>query len=164
MFASAAPASAAVFEGDVSPMGPVILFNWSSPTYSSADLSSRYAFNGTFSAVGDFYVTVTRHAYTPIAGGGWNDAVSTANYFATSSTLGAYLLDAVKPLGDPAAYATASMTISGVFQGFTPVHYRLSIDAVPEPASWAMMIAGFGLAGAALRGRRRPANLQPHFG
>jgi hypothetical protein len=27
--------------------------------------------------------------------------------------------------------------------------------AVPEPASWALMIAGFGLAGAALRTRRR---------
>lgn len=27
--------------------------------------------------------------------------------------------------------------------------------AVPEPATWAMMIAGFGLAGAALRSRRR---------
>ncbi len=28
---------------------------------------------------------------------------------------------------------------------------------VPEPASWALMIAGFGLAGAALRHRRRPS-------
>ena len=29
-------------------------------------------------------------------------------------------------------------------------------DAVPEPASWALMIAGFGLAGAAMRRRRVP--------
>jgi len=28
-------------------------------------------------------------------------------------------------------------------------------DAVPEPATWAMMIAGFGLAGTALRARKR---------
>jgi len=27
--------------------------------------------------------------------------------------------------------------------------------SVPEPASWALMIAGFGLAGGALRRRRR---------
>jgi hypothetical protein len=31
----------------------------------------------------------------------------------------------------------------------------LSDSAVPEPASWALMIAGFGLAGAALRARKR---------
>jgi hypothetical protein len=29
------------------------------------------------------------------------------------------------------------------------------VAVVPEPATWAMMIAGFGFAGAALRGRRR---------
>ena len=29
------------------------------------------------------------------------------------------------------------------------------VSAVPEPAAWAMMITGFGLAGAALRGQRR---------
>jgi hypothetical protein len=32
----------------------------------------------------------------------------------------------------------------------------LSVGAVPEPATWAMMLAGFGLAGMAVR-RRRPA-------
>ena len=32
-------------------------------------------------------------------------------------------------------------------------NYRVTIAAVPEPASWAMMIAGFGLAGAAVRRR-----------
>ncbi len=29
--------------------------------------------------------------------------------------------------------------------------------AVPEPATWAMLIAGFGLVGASLRGRRKAA-------
>lgn len=35
----------------------------------------------------------------------------------------------------------------------TPVPFRLVLESVPEPASWAMMIAGFGLLGAAARRR-----------
>lgn len=35
----------------------------------------------------------------------------------------------------------------------------LDISAVPEPASWAMMIAGFGLVGSALRTNRRRGTL-----
>jgi len=33
--------------------------------------------------------------------------------------------------------------------------YRLTISNAPEPASWAMLIAGFGLVGAAARRRRK---------
>jgi hypothetical protein len=33
--------------------------------------------------------------------------------------------------------------------------HALSFSVTPEPATWAVMLAGFGLAGAALRGRRR---------
>ena len=32
--------------------------------------------------------------------------------------------------------------------------------AVPEPATWAMMILGFGLIGGVLRARRRPRRMQ----
>ena len=32
---------------------------------------------------------------------------------------------------------------------------NVSLSAAPEPAAWAMMVGGFGLIGAALRGRRR---------
>jgi choice-of-anchor C domain-containing protein len=41
---------------------------------------------------------------------------------------------------------------------FGPALDNVSIAAVPEPATWAMMIGGFGLVGGALRAaRRRPA-------
>jgi hypothetical protein len=39
--------------------------------------------------------------------------------------------------------------------------FSLAGAAVPEPASWAMMIMGFGLAGASLRTRRRLRSAQP---
>lgn len=38
---------------------------------------------------------------------------------------------------------------------FTAVFNVTAGNAVPEPASWALMISGFGLAGAALRRRVR---------
>jgi hypothetical protein len=44
------------------------------------------------------------------------------------------------------------------FQGATNtlgVSFRLAGDVVPEPASWAMLITGFGLTGAAMRRRRQ---------
>lgn len=49
---------------------------------------------------------------------------------------------------DVLANPTYDFTTAQVYQAYYA-------GAVPEPASWAMMIAGFGLAGAALRRRRR---------
>ena len=37
------------------------------------------------------------------------------------------------------------------------VHPRGPVKAVPEPASWALLIIGAGAVGAALRARRTPA-------
>jgi hypothetical protein len=34
-------------------------------------------------------------------------------------------------------------------------HYTLSVTSVPEPASWVMMVAGFGLGGCAIRRARK---------
>lgn len=39
--------------------------------------------------------------------------------------------------------------------GYKGRYVALSASSVPEPASWALMIAGFGLVGATLRGRQR---------
>jgi hypothetical protein len=76
--------------------------------------------------------------------------------------------------GDPNGAAGTSDTLSflaalgagdsvGVFvdnfNGYTgdTTHLSGSITAVPEPASWAMMLGGFGLVGAAMRRRQRVA-------
>ena len=46
----------------------------------------------------------------------------------------------------------------GELNGFAPIFHNLDfINGVPEPASWMMMIAGFGLVGAAVRRRREGA-------
>jgi hypothetical protein len=44
----------------------------------------------------------------------------------------------------------------GEFSGYVPLylHADFIANAVPEPATWAMMIAGFGMVGAGLRSRR----------
>ena len=46
-----------------------------------------------------------------------------------------------------------SMTIGGVAFDNAPAADVLTTTAVPEPAAWALMIGGFGMAGAALRRR-----------
>ena len=50
--------------------------------------------------------------------------------------------------------STSAFVSFGVLRSGEVYNFSLG-DAVPEPASWAMMIAGFGLAGAAMR--RRPS-------
>jgi opacity protein-like surface antigen len=67
-------------------------------------------------------------------------------------------------LGNPFAFSPFSIPLSGVAHsvvvsgpagmlGFDDLRFT---TGVPEPATWALMIGGFGLAGVALR-RRRPA-------
>lgn len=51
-------------------------------------------------------------------------------------------------IGEPRTYESVGLTYFG----------NVVSGAVPEPASWAMFIAGFGLVGAAMR--RRPATLR----
>ena len=50
----------------------------------------------------------------------------------------------------------------GEFSGYVPIFIHTAfinnaIAAVPEPTTWALMIGGFGLAGASLRRRRMVA-------
>jgi hypothetical protein len=60
-------------------------------------------------------------------------------------------------------YGDAKVDLSGAFSGPAPVTYSFSVDRIgdiPEPEAWALMILGFGAAGAALR-RRRQATCVP---
>ncbi len=67
----------------------------------------------------------------------------------TPNPLGAYAIGAAGSFVSPPASEP-------------PINFGLQIEGtstpsgVPEPASWAMLIGGFGLAGSAIRTRRRP--------
>jgi len=51
---------------------------------------------------------------------------------------------------------TITFTTNGTAQNvFGPALDNVSAVAVPEPAAWAMMLAGFGLVGGAMRRRER---------
>lgn len=52
-------------------------------------------------------------------------------------------------------YITSALLISADPNAAPPVYPQVGEGAVPEPASWALMVAGFGLAGAAMRHQRR---------
>lgn len=84
--------------------------------------------------------------------------------FATATILGTLLsAGAVTPPGFPGpvdftpangASITGLYTSFGVPGGGGSFVGSIDFPAVPEPASWAMMIAGFAVVGGALRGRR----------
>lgn len=108
-----------------------------------------YAGSFTFAfAAGDALLGTTAGFLTPTATMGvlnsfvtYTATGGTGRFLGASGTIsGVGLLDRrpVRPLNE--------LTLTG----------RLALPAVPEPASWAMLIAGFGLVGSVMR-RRRPA-------
>lgn len=96
----------------------------------------------------------------------WNSTAGFSNYYTVPSTW-----DDVANGGSGVSRTTGATTASTkwlVGAAFTPLldrddGFKLSsitvsepaVAAVPEPASWAMMIGGFGLAGGAMRRSRR---------
>lgn len=57
---------------------------------------------------------------------------------------------------DGQSIRSASLSVSGGFQDLRQVRLSpLSVAAVPEPGTWAMMILGFGMVGGSLRAAKR---------
>ena len=88
------------------------------------------------------------HAFDTTDAATWNPAFVTAN---GGTTLGAEA-GFLAALQAQKAYLNIHTTFvpSGEIRGFPIATDRQSV-AIPEPATWALMIAGFGLAGASLR-------------
>ncbi len=98
-------------------------------------------------------------------------SLSAGNYFLTwalagTSTSGPFVPPVIGSLGSGNALQGPT---SGTFTGLTDAGSGLTLDlpftingsvaAVPEPASWAMMLIGFGGVAGALRARRRQASV-----
>lgn len=114
------------------------------------------------------YETVgTSRIYTPDPEESYHDDYATANLapyleenLITSSSLTDPIDYAVPSMND--AYASFFINEDAVSATFFPTRFTRSlVSAVPEPATWAMMILGFGVAGAMLR--RRRGTLAPAF-
>ncbi len=121
-------------------------------------------FNSAFGAtLSSFSIDIASFATTTLRV--WDLAGATLLSTPVTYNAGAYT--------DPGTYVHYGVTSTNGIGGFSllggGVEGNVSIDnvrvnldgmgsAVPEPATWAMMIAGFGLAGSALR-RRREASV-----
>lgn len=81
-----------------------------------------------------------------LTGGVAFDFVNAVDRFELRGILSSAGIDPNNPTGVITGLRFAS---AGKFDGF-----QIALTAVPEPASWAMLIAGFGMTGAALRRRR----------
>ena len=98
-----------------------------------SDVMANFGYTGTFD-------------YIQISGNYVATSASTEIYFEAFNSLGLYLLDDVSVTG-PAAVACDTRVCVGGGGG--------EGGGVPEPASWALMVLGFGGLGAALRRRPR---------
>lgn len=92
-------------------------------------------------------------AYLTVAGATNPTSPVSVSGSATSPLGGLFVFknsNGVDPIANPGGWYTG---------GWSPAHmeYTAVFGAVPEPASWAMLIAGFGLTGAAMRRRRNAA-------
>jgi hypothetical protein len=121
---------------------------------------------GTFLTVSPFTATDgSAYSFTSTLGnftGTLSDVLSAGPV--SSRVLTAYALGTFTPAGSFSSFVAgpASLTFSftqnnangAISGGFTMSTPPVAAPGVPEPAAWAMLIAGFGLTGAAMRRRR----------
>jgi hypothetical protein len=126
--------------GETSP--PNLAFNAGGPAFANTTFGfTRFSFTAGFFAPG------------------------TVNVFSGINGSGTLLGSITGLLGNPNAFALQTITFTGLGRSVTFVgtdatlgvddfNFTLAGGGVPEPATWAMMLIGFGLVGGAMRGRR----------
>lgn len=109
-------------------------------------------------------VQLTSFALSSVAPGSWTSNNGKANI----STAGNYLVSFVfntpdtpanpNPANPGGVYNAKDVVIDRAFVTSDPSGGGTLIGAVPEPATWGMMILGFGAVGSALRRRHKASN------
>ena len=109
------------------------------------ELAGRYVF-GDFVAGKLFSIALDGSGFSeftaaasPFGGGNWSS-------FAEDASRGLYVI----------GYDGRIFAVNGTRPVAAALPSSASLAAVPEPASWALLIAGFGMVGAAMRRRARP--------
>lgn len=138
--------------------------------YSDSGVSNPFTETLTFmNTLAGFYgVTLTT---TASAAGATNDVDITSAFLTGGSIVGSVSLatlfnnDVIESYGLSNLFlssGTYTLTITGSrgTTGSFGGNVSFAAGAVPEPATWAMMLLGFGTVGFAMRRRRRPALLQ----
>jgi hypothetical protein len=124
------------------------------------DVTNLYEFNTTVVAI-DSVGSSSQSSLFRIAGNFGSIALAAGTYwFGMSGTeSGAWALNYYDGGTYPGAWQLSGNTLQFSFNNQVGLPFQLYDEAipggVPEPASWAMLIAGFGLTGAAMRRRSR---------
>jgi hypothetical protein len=114
--------------------------------------SATFAFNGPSNSFG-FYTTGVQTVFTSSFTVTFNDGTSQSLDIPINVNGGASYFG----FTDTSAFNSVTITnISGDAWGVSDVSYNFT-QGVPEPATWALFIAGFGAMGAMLRAARRKA-------
>ena len=112
----------------------------------------------------DLFASAYDRSYDPTnkATNWLGDAGTSGNYIFYPGTAGDVLFFGVKVAKGGSLLLVVNDTVPGLgtsssahylIEAFSDVDYNT--DFLPEPATWAMMLAGFGMVGAAMRYRRR---------
>ncbi|WP_233151095.1 PEPxxWA-CTERM sorting domain-containing protein [Sphingomonas sp. BT553] len=104
----------------------------------------------------NFYQFVTGPGVTLVNGSQVNKSLSSwiAQNYSTNAFVSAISVGSGSTAGT-GYHAFADNVSLRTTSGITTFNFEVAAAAVPEPATWAMMLVGFGMTGAAMRYRRR---------